>query len=199
MTAGGYARVSTGEQASSFAGQHARFRAYAAAREWQLREFGDEGISGAVATRPGLAALLAAARQRQVDVIVITKLDRLARSLRQLVALGEELRELGVDLVVLDQSIDTTTSAGRLMFNMLGAFAEFERDLICERVREGVARARAKGVRFGRPRTFRVDEEDVLRRVAAGESYRKIAKDLGGDAKQIQRIVVKSLNGGLRT
>src|SRR3989454_9924162 len=99
--------------------------------------------------RPALDSLLDACRRRQVDVVAITKLDRLARSVHHLVALGRELEALGVDLVVLDQTIDTTTPAGRLLFHVLASIAEFERDLIRDRVIAGVRRARAQGRRLG--------------------------------------------------
>jgi DNA invertase Pin-like site-specific DNA recombinase len=199
MIAAGYARVSTSDQAGGLEVQLQQLRAYAARAGWELREFHDVGVSGAKARRPGLDELLAAARQRQIKTIVITRLDRLARSLHHLVVTARELGELGVDLVVTEQAIDTTTSVGRLLFNVIGAIAEFERDLICERVRGGMANARARGTRFGRPRTFKADRDEVLARVAAGESYSSIAKDLGGHPTQIKRIVVRSLDRGLQT
>jgi DNA invertase Pin-like site-specific DNA recombinase len=113
-------------------------------------------------------------RRREVDAVVCTKLDRLARSLAHLVALGSEFRALGVDLVVLDQAIDTTTSAGRAMFGMLAVFAEFERDLIRERVVAGLQRAKALGKRIGRPPST-VRREQVVALRDAGLSYRGIA------------------------
>ena len=127
--------------------------------------------------RPGLDALLQAVRRRTVGVVVCTKLDRLARSLEHLVALGGELKALGIDLVVLDQAIDTTTSAGRAMFGMLAVFAEFERDLIRERVIAGLRRAKALGKRVGRPRT-QVDRDQILALREAGLSYRVIGRRL---------------------
>jgi len=105
----------------------------------------DHGVSGAKERRSGLDTLLAAVRRREVAVIVVTKLDRLARSLHQLVALGRELEALGVDLVVTDQTVDTTTPAGRLLFHVLGAIADFERSLISDRVVAGLRRAQGTG------------------------------------------------------
>src|SRR5438445_13416154 len=150
-----YARVSTGEQSTET--QLHALRRYAEARGWGIHEFVDHGVSGAKERRPALDRLVKAARARQVDVVVVTKLDRLARSTHHLVSLGRELATLGVDLVVLDQQIDTTTPSGRLLFHVLAAIAEFERDLISERVKAGLERAKAKGIRLGRP-TARVSE-----------------------------------------
>jgi DNA invertase Pin-like site-specific DNA recombinase len=123
--------------------------------------------------------MLMAARRRELAVVVVTKLDRLARTLHQLVAAGRELEALGVDLVVLDQAIDTTTPSGRLLFHMPGAIAEFERDLTRERVISGVQHAKDHGARSGRPigRPRRaIDLDEILLRRAAGEPWRKIAR-----------------------
>jgi Resolvase, N terminal domain len=113
-------------------------------------------VSGAKERRPTLDAMLGAVRARKVDVVAVVKLDRLARSTRHLVTLAAELEALRVDLVVLDQAIDTTTPAGRLLFHVLASIAEFERDLIRDRVLAGMRRARAQGRRLGRPRVHRV-------------------------------------------
>src|SRR2546423_4757007 len=119
-----YARVSTSDQTPE--NQLAALRAFVGARGWQTTEYVDHGVSGAKERRPALDALLATARSRKVDVVVCVKLDRLARSTHHLVTLVKELEVLGVDLVVLDQAIDTTTPSGRLLFHMLAAIAEFE-------------------------------------------------------------------------
>lgn len=126
-----YARVSTSEQTPE--NQVAALRRYAAARGLEGTEYVDHGVSGAKEKHPQLDAMLAGARRREVDVVVVTKLDRLSRSLHHLVVLGQEFEALGVDLVVLDQAIDTTTPSGRLLFHMLAAIAEFECDLIRDR------------------------------------------------------------------
>ncbi len=175
MTAATYARVSTPDQDP--AGQVEQLRAYCRARGWECQVYVDHGVSGAKARRPGLDALVVAVRRRQVDVVVCTKLDRLARSLEHLVALGGEFKALGVDLVVLDQAIDTTTAAGRAMFGMLAVFAEFERDLIRERVIGGLQRAKALGVRLGRPPSA-VGRDQVRALREAGLSYRGIGRRL---------------------
>jgi DNA invertase Pin-like site-specific DNA recombinase len=184
MRAGIYARVSTAGQDP--AGQLEQLRAHCAARGWSCREHVDRGLSGAKEQRPALESLLAEVRARRVDVVVCTKLDRLARSTYHLVTLGKELAALGVDLVVLDQAIDTTTPAGRLLFHMLAAIAEFERDLIRDRVIAGQARARARGVVFGRPPRS-VDLAEVRRRREAGEKWRRIAQALKIPTRTLRR------------
>jgi DNA invertase Pin-like site-specific DNA recombinase len=172
-----YARVSTADQTPE--NQLAALRAYTAARGWHALEFTDHGISGAKDRRPALDAMLAAVRARRVDVVAVTKLDRLARSTRHLVTLAGELEALGVDLVALDQAIDTTTPAGRLLFHVLAAIAEFERDLIRDRVLAGIRRAKAAGIHCGRPRKHDISTEDVIALYAEGLSLSAIGRRLG--------------------
>ncbi len=174
--AGLYARVSTAGQTPE--NQLAALRAFAAARAWCAVEFVDHGFSGARERRPALDALLAAARARKVDVVACVKLDRLARSVRHLVALVTEFEALGVDLVVLDQGIDTTTPTGRLLFHVLASIAQFERELIRERVVAGVRRAQAQGRKLGRPRVHHVDVGRARQLLAQGLSRRAVARAL---------------------
>jgi DNA invertase Pin-like site-specific DNA recombinase len=198
MRAGLYARVSTAEQTPE--NQLGALRAFAAARGWRPTEYVDHGISGAKERRPALDALLAAVRARKLDVLCIVKLDRLARSTRQLVTLAAELEALRVDLVVLDQAIDTTTPAGRLLFNVLASIAEFERDLIRDRVMAGMRRAKALGIRCGRPRKYDLEPGDVAALRAEGLSLSEIGRRLGG-ATPIHPTVIRRLLGadkGLR-
>lgn len=152
-------------------------RAFAAARGWAITEYVDHGQSGAKERRPALDALLAAVRARRIDVVACVKLDRLARSVHHLVAMVREFEALGVDLVVLDQALDTSTPSGRLLFHVLASISEFERDLIRDRVLAGLKRAKAQGVRLGRPRTA----VDILRAramLAEGRSLRQVATAL---------------------
>ncbi len=191
--AGLYARVSTSDQAGGLAGQLEQLRHYGEARELRVREFVDEGVSGSTIHRPGLQELLEAARRRTIDAVVCTKLDRLFRSVRHLVDVAAEWQALGVDLVVLDQAIDTSTPVGRLLFYLLAAIAEFERDLIRERVIAGVDRARRHGTRsgraIGRPRKVRLDVDAIAARAAAGESWGAIARSYGAHTTQIRRAL----------
>jgi DNA invertase Pin-like site-specific DNA recombinase len=138
-----YARVSTCDQ--TVAPQLDALRSYCERRGLDAVEFVDEGISGAKDRRPALDSMLAAVRRREVDLVAVVKLDRLARSVRHLTTLAAEFEALGVDLVVLDQGVDTSTPAGRLLFHVLASIAEFERSLIVERTRAGLAAARRRG------------------------------------------------------
>lgn len=177
MRAALYARCSTDTQ--TLDPQLLPLREYAARRGWEAREFLDPAVSGRKARRPGLDAMLAAARRREVDVVVIVKLDRLARSLRDLLNIASELEALGVALVAVDQQLDGTTPTGRLMFTMLGAIAEFEHSLIRERVVAGLAAARRKGRRLGRPSKLAAGDVQRAKRLAAsGQSIRAIAAAL---------------------
>ena len=171
-----YARVSTTGQTAE--NQLLALRSFATARGWTITEYVDHGQSGAKERRPALDALLAAVRARRVDLVACVKLDRLARSVHHLVALVREFEVLGVDLVVLDQAIDTTTPAGRLLFHVLAAISEFERDLIRDRVLAGLRRAKSQGVRLGRPRVL-VDRAQAERLLATGQSLRTVARALG--------------------
>ena len=171
-----YARVSTTGQTAE--NQLLALRSFATARGWTITEYVDQGQSGAKERRPALDALLAATRARRVDLVACVKLDRLARSVHHLVALVREFEVLGVDLVVLDRAIDTTTPAGRLLFHVLAAISEFERDLIRDRVLAGLRRAKSQGVRLGRPRVL-VDQVRAERLLAAGQSLRTVGRALG--------------------
>ena len=185
-----YARVSTADQTPE--NQLAVLRAFADARGWAATEYVDHGISGAKERRAALDALLAAARARRLDVVACVKLDRLARSTRHLVTLAAELEALGVDLVVLDQAIDTTTPSGRLLFHVLAAISEFEKDLIRDRVIAGIRRARSQGRRFGRPRVQHVDLARARTLLGEGLSLRAVGRALGVHPTAVSRAVAPS-------
>jgi DNA invertase Pin-like site-specific DNA recombinase len=187
ISAGLYARVSTADQNTE--NQLTALRSFAEARGWAALEFVDHGVSGAKERRPALDALLSAVRSRKTDVVVCTKLDRLARSVHHLVSLGKELEALGVDLVALDQTIDTTTASGRLLFHVLAAIAEFERDLIRDRVIAGIRRARAQGRRIGRPRQQQVDLAQAIQLREQGLSLRAVARQLGVHPTAVSRAL----------
>jgi DNA invertase Pin-like site-specific DNA recombinase len=184
-----YCRVSTGEQ--TVEPQLLALRQYAEARGFEtVKEYADNGISGTKDRRPGLDQLLADARRRRFDAVAVVKLDRLARSVRHLVVLTGELEALGVDLVVLDQGLDTSTPSGRLLFHVLGAIAEFERDLIVERTKAGLEVARKKGKRFGRPPvTDRRQRERILRLRTKGHSLRSIVELTGVSKTTVLRVL----------
>lgn len=187
MKVGLYARVSTNGGQQDPEMQLRELREYACRRGWEIvTEFVDRGISGSREKRPQLDALMSAAYQRHLDAILVWKLDRFARSLKHLVNALAEFDALGVSFISLRDNLDLTTPAGRLMFQIVGAMAEFERSLIVERVKGGLRSARAKGVRLGRPRVI-VPQAKVERLKHEGLSLRAIAKQLGVSKTTIMR------------
>ena len=149
MRAAIYARVSTLDQQPE--NQLQELRRYVEARGWTGQEFVDHGVSGTKDRRPALDRLVADARRRKVDTVVVWRLDRLGRSLKHLVTLLDDLQALGVGFVSLGEGIDLQTPAGRLQLHILAALSEFEKARIVERVQAGLARARRQGKRLGRP------------------------------------------------
>jgi DNA invertase Pin-like site-specific DNA recombinase len=182
MRAAIYARVSTLEQEPE--NQLAELRRYVDARGWTGTEFVDRGVSGAKDRRPALDALLKDAKHRRFDVLVCWRLDRLGRNLRHLILLLDELTAVGVGFVSLAEGIDTQTPAGRLQLHILGAIAEFERERIRERVMAGLTRAKAQGVRLGRP-TRRIPMDRVA--AVRGLPVREAAQRLGVSRSTAQR------------
>ncbi len=170
-----YGRVSTTDKGQDVELQLRELRAFAHARGWRIEEeYVDEGISGSQANRPAMDRLLSACRRRQIDVVLVWRLDRLGRSLKHLIMTLDEISSLGIKFVSLREQIDCTTATGQLMLHLLGAFAEFERALIRERVRAGLAHARAKGKCLGRPR-LEIDAAQVKTLHHSGRSIRHIA------------------------
>jgi DNA invertase Pin-like site-specific DNA recombinase len=154
-------------------------RAYCEKRGWEtVGEFVDVGISGAKERRPALDRLLVLCRKRAVDAVVVYRYDRFARSLRQLVNALEEFRALGIDFVSLHEGVDTSTPNGRLVFGIFATIAEFERELIRDRVRSGQAAAKAKGKVLGRPKVL-VDLTKIARLREAGDSWSTVGKKMG--------------------
>jgi len=184
-----YVRVSTNDQETDR--QESELREYVEARHWDCVMYRDKGHSGAKADRPDLKSMMADLRRRKFDVVVVWALDRLARSLKQLLTIAEECRLLGVDLVSLKQNVDTPLPAGRLTFQVLGAVAEFERELLRERVKSGMAQAKRAGKHVGRParRKFHagdIERMKVLR--SQGVSVRKLATDFGTSQWMAARV-----------
>ena len=185
-----YVRVSTAEQETDL--QETELREYCERRGWETILYRDRGQSGAKQDRPALNALLSDLRRRKLGVILVWSLDRLARSLRHLLAISEECRLMGVDLVSLRQNIDTTLPAGRLTFQILGAVAEFERELLRERVKSGMAQARRAGKKIGRPalRHFGPTELERIRSLRTqGASVRKLATTFGTTQWMIAKLL----------
>lgn len=172
-----YARVSTTDQNAQM--QLDELRALAGHRGWTLvGEYVDQGVSGTKTRRPELDRLLKDVHRGRVDAVAVWKLDRLARSVRHLVMLADDLRALGVDLISAQDAIDTTSPSGRFSFHVLGAVAELERELIRERTFAGLAAARRRGVKLGRKRR-EFDPAVAAELRAGGMSYKAIAAKLG--------------------
>lgn len=182
-----YARVSTHDQ-QTLPMQLTAMRAHAKHRGWaivaQIKDIG----SGARA-RPKRDAILAAARRRELDVVLVWKLDRWGRSLPDLVVTLRELAELGVGFVSITEALDFTTPTGRAMVGLLAVFAEFERDLLCERVKAGIAQARKEGRRIGRPPTATRLRAHVRRFFSEGVSKAEIARRLAISRPTVRRLL----------
>lgn len=156
-----------------------------------LHVFADEGISGSKGRdqRPGFDALLKAIARREIDLVASWSVDRLGRSLPDLIAFLSDIQARGCDLYLHQQAIDTSTPSGRMLFQMLGVFAEFERSMIASRVRAGQARARARGVRFGRPPLPQDRLEKVRKALMDGQgSIRTIAKNSKVSTATVMRV-----------
>lgn len=185
-----YTRVSTDTQTTE--NQERQLREVAERMGWQIVQvYRDEGVSGAKsrAERPAFDALCKDAARRRFDMVMAWSVDRLGRSLQDLVAFLSELHALGIDLFLHQQGLDTTTPAGKAMFQMMGVFAEFERSMIRERVKAGLVRARAQGTALGRP-TIDAKKEAAIRSdlQTGGAGIRKLAERHGVGVGTVQRI-----------
>ena len=172
-----YSRVSTDRDQSPNA-QRDALSNYCKLRNWKIiEEIVDHGYSGGTDKRPGLKRLMTLVRSRQVDCVVVSKLDRIARSLKHLIGILEELQDLGVHFISIHDQVDMTTATGRLMVHIISSFAEFERALIRERTVLGLAHARSKGKRLGRP--LKRDDKAIRALRDRGMSYSAIQTRLG--------------------
>jgi DNA invertase Pin-like site-specific DNA recombinase len=185
-----YTRVSTDHQTTE--NQERELRAIAARMGWGIvNVYRDEGISGAKGRdeRPAFDALCKDAARRQFDMVMAWSVDRLGRSLQDLIGFLSELHALGIDLMLHQQGLDTTTPAGKAMFQMMGVFAEFERAMIRERVKAGLDRARAQGKRLGRPTIDAKTNTAIRKALKKGDAgIRKIATTLGVGTGTVQKI-----------
>src|ERR1017187_4916376 len=183
-----YARVSTlnGQDPEM---QLSELREYAARRGWTVSgEYVDQGVSGSKESRPELNQLMADAHRRNFDAVLVWKIDRFGRSLKHLVNALADLCAYGVAFISFRDNIDLSTPSGRLMFQIIGAMAEFERSLIQERVRAGLRNARAKGKKFGRPRA-QVNAARVAELRREGLSWSQVCRTLSVSKGTAQRSV----------
>jgi len=188
-----YVRVSTDGQTTE--NQRLELERVAEVGGWQIvGTYEDHAISGAKGReqRPGLDNLLKDANRRKFDVVAAWSVDRIGRSLQDLLTFLGEIQALGIDLYLHQQGVDTTTPAGKAMFQMCGVFAEFERSIIRERVNAGLARARANGKRLGRPGVGPDVEESIRIALSKGDKgIRKIARELRVGVSVVQRVKVR--------
>lgn len=181
-----YARVSSGHQKADL--QIRELRSFVKRSGWKLyKEFVDEGFSGKDTKRPEYARMMEDARRRRFNVLLVWKLDRLSRSTKDLLNTVEELDALGVDFISYENQIDTTTPSGKLFFTIIAAFAQFEREIIRERVIAGLENARRQGKVLGRPRLDNsiIDKAKFLRK--KGLSFRRIGKELSIEESTIRK------------
>jgi DNA invertase Pin-like site-specific DNA recombinase len=185
-----YLRVSTSKQETS--NQRRELEAVASRSGWQVvKIYEDAGISGAKGRdkRPGLDAMLKGVNAKEFDMVAAWSVDRLGRSLTDLLGILQGLHDKGVDLFLHQQGLDTSTTAGKAMFQMLGVFAEFERGIIRERVNAGLARARANGTKLGRRRVKPSIEQRIQELRKGGMGILKIGREVGVGTSVVQRVI----------
>jgi len=186
-----YARVSTLNHGQDPEVQLRELREFCHCRGFTVaHEYVDKGISGSREKRPALDRLLVDCGKRLVDVVLVYRYDRFARSLRQLVNALEQFRSLGIDFISLHEGVDTSTPNGRLVFGIFASIAEFERELIRDRVRSGLAAAKAKGKHVGRPRVD-VDVRKIAALRRQGRSWAEITRETGVSKGTAQRAIAE--------
>lgn len=184
-----YLRVSTDQQTTE--NQRRILMEVAERSGWTVVEvFEDQGVSGAKGRdkRPAFDALLKAVHRRQIDMVAAFAVDRLGRSLPDLVSFLSDIQASGCDLYLHQQAVDTSTASGRMLFQMLAVFAEFEKSIITSRINAGLARARARGVTFGHPNLSLKVRQKVQKALADGHSIREVAKITGVSSASVGRI-----------
>jgi len=182
-----YARVSTTDQSTE--SQLLDLRRYVRERGWDIfKEYVDEGISGTKDSRPALNELMNDAKKRRFDVVLVWRFDRFGRSTKHLILALEEFKNLGIDFVSYQENIDTSSPLGSAIFTIISAVAQLERDIIAERVKAGLRRAKERGKRIGRPK-ISVDEGEIRQLRAGGHSLRKIAEQVGISHTKVAQII----------
>ena len=182
-----YGRVSTTDQTAD--NQLIDLREYCKGRGWSVtEEFVDSGFSGSKASRPALDRLMNRAKKRQIDVVLVWRFDRFARSVKHMVTALEELRQLGIAFVSFQENIDTGSPLGSAIFTIIAAMSELERNIIVDRVRAGLRRAVAEGKQLGRPKS--TANEDQIRQLRnQGMSLRVIAQKTGASKSTVSRVL----------
>ncbi len=182
-----YGRVSTTNNGQDVTMQIREFHEFCKSRGWNvIDEYVDAGVSGAKDSRPELNRLMADAKRRKFDAVIVYRFDRFARSTRHLVNALAEFNALGIQFVSMHEGVDTTTPNGRLVFGIFASIAEFERELIRDRVRSGLRNAKAKGKRLGRPRT-NVNPAKIASLREQGASWSEVCAETGLTAGTAKR------------
>jgi len=187
-----YARVSTADKGQDPETQLGELREYCKRRGWEIANvYVDVGVSGMKDSRPELDRMMADAKRRLIDAVVVYRYDRFSRSMRHLVNSLAEFQALGVEFVSVHEGVDTSTPHGKLVFGIFASMAEFERNLIRERVLSGIARARRQGKHMGRP-SAAVDAGLVLRLHENGQTLRQIAKTVGVSRGVVHKVIQRA-------
>lgn len=183
-----YCRVSTDDK-QDITMQINDLNAYASTHgRTNLKFYTDEGISGSKSKRPALDSLMEDCRKGLIKSVIVWRLDRMGRSIAHLVVIADEFQKLGIEFISLKESIDTATPAGQLFYHLIAAFAQYERAIIIERVKAGLANAKRKGKKLGK-KPLSVDIEEVRQMKSTGLTIRDIAKKLGTSTSPIMRIL----------
>ena len=182
-----YARVSTDEQTTD--NQVIKLKQVAERNGWEVQAIYADTISGAKSKRPELDKLMKSVMRKEVDMVMVWSVDRLGRSLQHLTTLLSDIESKGIDLYLHQQNIDTSTPSGKMLFQLLGVFAEFERSMIRERVMAGLDRARSQGKKLGRPPVPPITVDKIKRLREEGLSLRKIAKQVGISTTKVHQLV----------
>ena len=186
-----YARVSTHDKDQDPENQLMKLRSFSESHGWAV--YGDyiDTRSGADASRPDLDKMLKAARGHAFGAIIIVRLDRMGRSVKNLLNLIDDLKLSNVELICTDQEINTSSPGGKLLFTLLGAISEFELELIRDRTKDGLARARAQGKRLGRPQNA-IPTERILELNSQGLSLKKIGRAVGMTPQGVKKRLIKA-------
>ena len=182
-----YARVSRDEQTTE--NQTLGLKKVAERNGWEVQAIYADTISGAKSKRPELDKLMKSVMRKEVDMVMVWSVDRLGRSLQHLTTLLSDIESKGINLYLHQQNIDTSTPSGKMLFQLLGVFAEFERSMIRERVLAGLNRARSQGKRLGRPPVPPLTVDKIKRLREEGLSLRKIAKQVGISTSKVHQLV----------
>jgi len=192
-----YSRVSSQDQSVEM--QTSDLRRHCEQRGFDIyKEYSDQGISGTKDRRPALDELMRDARKRKFDAVIVWRFDRFARSTKHLVTALEEFRRLGIDFISFQENIDTSSPMGKAMFTIVSAIAELEADIIRERVVAGIANARTKGVKIGRPSPV-IDQEEVRRLRDGGLTIRAIAEKMNLKKTFVHKVICESQDLSVQT